>query len=219
MYQKGIAGKFLTHTYNICKTWGSEPSNNRAETRSHSAVQENFSQQARAIMFQNPNDPCNFCLGGQCDSQSPGKAIRRLSTRAPNPPPFMVGLTGRIITAVQYTGNQKPTIVPPYFCLCCDRTCLEKASLYEVYGSELEDFSHLYEVHHNFTRRRIQQASQGTQVISPPPLPPCPLHGVVSSPVVGRLWSMEYEGYAGYLGLSRDWKWRCIRSKTSRSTL
>lgn len=86
MYQKGTAGKFLTHTYNICKTWGSEPSNNRAETRSHSAVQENFSQQARAIMFQNPNDPCNFCLGGQCDSQSPGKAISRLSTRAPNPP-------------------------------------------------------------------------------------------------------------------------------------
>lgn len=86
MYQKGTTGKFLTHTYNICKTWGSEPSNNRAETRSHSAVQENFSQQARAIMFQNPNDPCNFCLGGQCDSQSPGKAISRLSTRAPNPP-------------------------------------------------------------------------------------------------------------------------------------
>ena len=111
MYQKGTAGKFLTHTYNICKTWGSEPSNNRAETRSHSAVQENFSQQARAIMFQNPNDPCNFCLGGQCDSQSPGKAISRLSTRAPNSP-LMVGLTGRIITAVQSSGNQNQPLFP-----------------------------------------------------------------------------------------------------------
>lgn len=171
MYQKGTAGKFLTHTYNICKTWGSEPSNNRAETRSHSAVQENFSQQARAIMFQNPNDPCNFCLGGQCDSQSPGKAISRLSTRAPNSP-LMVGLTGKNHHGCAILRESKSTIIPPYFCLCCDRTCLEKASLYEVYGSELEDFSHLYEVHRNFTRRRISAGVTRNTGDKAPLLPP-----------------------------------------------
>lgn len=57
-------------------------------------------------MFQNPNDPCNFCLGGQCDSQSPGKAISRLSTRAPSSPSYGGIDRKRIITAVQSPGNQ-----------------------------------------------------------------------------------------------------------------
>ena len=84
----------------------------------------------------------------------------------------MVGLTGRIITAVQSSGKSKSTIIPPYFCLCCDRTCLEKASLYEVYGSELEDFSHLYEVHRNFTRRRISAGVTRNTGDKAPLLPP-----------------------------------------------
>ena len=137
MYQKGTAGKFLTHTYNICKTWGSEPSNNRAETRSHSAVQENFSQQARAIMFQNPNDPCNFCLGGQCDSQSPGKAISRLSTRAPNSP-LMVGLTGKNHHGCAILRESKSTIIPPYFLTVLRQIVFGRASPYGVYGGASE---------------------------------------------------------------------------------
>ena len=136
MYQKGTAGKFLTHTYNICKTWGSEPSNNRAETRSHSAVQENFSQQARAIMFQNPNDPCNFCLGGQCDSQSPGKAISRLSTRAPNPPSWW-DWPEESSRLCNHLGNQNQPLSPLTFWLCCDRSCLEGRHRTEYTGGRV----------------------------------------------------------------------------------
>lgn len=158
-------------------------------------------------MFQNPNDPCNFCLGGQCDSQSPGKAISRLSTRAPSSPSYGGIDRKRIITAVQSPGNQnQPLSLLTSDCAATERVW-KRRHCTKYTGGELVGFSQLYEVHHNFTRRRIKQASQGTQVISPP-LPP---YGVVSSLVVGPLWSMEYEGYAGSLGLSRDWEWRCIK--------
>lgn len=120
----------------------------------------------------------------------------------------MVGLTGKESSRLCNPQGIKTNHYPSLLLTVLRQNVFGKGvTVRSIRGGELVGFSQLYEVHHNFTRRRIQQASQGTQVISPP-LPP---YGVVSSLVVGPLWSMEYEGYAGSLGLSRDWEWRCIK--------